>query len=618
MLYRAPMNTTRTASILGLLICGLFATLGFAQSFLPPCPASRDPQLWELMNRAIMIAYEEDPITIGPLLGDESRNTQLGDVSATAIARRLAAKQTLLDELKAMDHAGFSDADETDSALLIYQWESDLRLAEFKSWQMPISTLDGPQVWLPQMGDRVPMRTEQHRKDYLVRLKRVPILIGDQMDNMRQGIAEGRVPPKVIIEPTIAQALAQASIDYREHPTLSPFYKPLAGLDVNDPISIEAKKIIRERIIPVYQELAIFLQNEYLPACRDTIGASQGIDGMPYYNALIAKHTTMPDLTADQIHELGLSEVKRIKSVMQLIIDQQDPAIFTGRHPPETTRFDIFVNFLRTDPRFYYTNPDDLLDGYKVIAKTIDAELPALFSELPSLPYGVKPLPAFAAESAPAAFYYPGSWETGRPGNFMANLSMLDQRPKYEMIALTLHEAVPGHHLQISLAQEIKDQHPIRKTMGFTGFVEGWALYAEKLGLAMGDGDFGLYSDPYDNFGRLNFEMWRALRLVVDTGIHAKGWTREQAIEYMRTNSALSEHNIEAEVNRYIGWPGQATGYKVGELAILALRTKSEAELREKFDLRAFHREVLRDGAIPLLVLDKKISRWIKAQQLTD
>ncbi len=603
-------------TLFSILVC-LFTSSALAQSYLPVCPDARDPGLWALMNRAIELAYEADPISVGAILGDESRNDQLADVSAKAINARLEQKRALLDELKAMDRAGFSHADALDADLLIDQWENDLRLAKYKRWQMPISSINGPQVWLPQMGERVIMQSTKHRQDYLTRLKRIPIMIGDQIDNMRLGISQGRVPPRIVMGSAVEQALAQASRAFRDDPSLSPFYKPFLEMDQDDPIAIEARAVIVDRLIPVYQELAIFLQNEYLPACRDTIGAADGVDGIESYNALIASHTTLPELSADEIHEIGLKEVARIKAEMLEVIQATG---FGGRTEwvDQEAKFEAFVEYLRTDKRFYYTEPNDLLTGYRVMAKMIDGELPTLFRVLPSLPYGVKPLPAFSAESAPTAYYYPGSFETARAGNFMANLSLLDQRPTYEMLALTLHEAMPGHHLQIALAQELKDQHPIRKTMRFTGFGEGWGLYAEKLGLEMGEGKNGLYSDPYDNFGRLNFEMWRAMRLVVDTGMHSKGWTRERAVEFMRTNSALAEHNIQAEINRYIGWPGQATGYKIGELKILELRAQAEAALGDRFDLRAFHEEVLNDGAIPLPVLEQKISRWIEIHRLSD
>jgi len=623
--YGQPMKIIRITPLALLIV--ILSPMAMAQSYLPPCPDDRDPGLWSVMNRAIELAYQQDPISVGAILGDESRNDQLADVSLKAIEANLDTKRTLLADLQALDRSGFFKADTTDADLLIYQWTNDLRLAEFKPWQMPITSIGGPQIWLPQMSDSVPMRTPKHHQDYLTRLKRIPIVIGDEIDNMRLGISEGRVPPKVVIEPTIAQAMAQATHELREDPSKSPFYKPFNSMDQSDPITIEARKVISERLVPVYQELAIFLQNEYLPACRDTIGAAQGVDGIGAYNAMIANHTTLPELDADEIHEIGLKEVKRIKAEMLKVIRETDwYALVEGLIDPQPSwvrgddnqLFAVFVNMLRTTPRFYYTKPDDLLNGYKIIAKTIDPELTKLFGTLPRLTYGVRPLPAFTAESAPTAYYYPGSLKGARPGYFMANTSLLDQRPKYEMLALTLHEAVPGHHLQISLAQELEHQHPIRKTMGFTGFVEGWALYSEKIGLEIGDGPNGLYSDPYDNFGRLNFEMWRAMRLVVDTGMHAKGWTRERAVEFMRTNSALSEHNIEAEINRYIGWPGQATGYKIGELTILKIRADAEQALGDSFDLRAFHDELLSDGAIPLPVLKEKMSRWIESHRLKD
>ncbi|MEX0876567.1 MAG: DUF885 domain-containing protein [Phycisphaerales bacterium] len=618
-----------TSSVrLALLACAFLlaapASTAAAQDYLPPVPEGRDAGLWDLMNRAIDRAYEADPMWIGPLLGDESRNDQLGDVSAGAIQERTGETRELLEELRGLDRSGFSEADRLAADLLIYQWEQDLSLAAYKQWQMPVTSVNGPQVWLPQIGDQVPTRTREHLRDYLTRLKRVPIAVGDHIDNMRLGIEERRVPPRVVVEPAVEQALAQASPQFREDPGHSPFYGPFESLDADDPLAVEAREVIAQRIVPVYLELALFLQNEYLPATRDSIGATEGIDGMAGYNAMIASHTTLPELTADEIHRIGLDEVKRIRAEMMEVIRETgwyvhligrvDPTPDWARNDDERL-FEEFTRYLRTDPGFYYDQPDALLDGYKVISKTIDPELTKLFGTLPRLTYGVRPLPAMAAESAPAAYYYPGSLNAARPGYFVANLSQLDQRPKYEMMALTLHEAVPGHHFQIALAQEIENQHPIRKTMGFTGFVEGWALYAEKLGLEMGEGEHGLYSDPYDNFGRLNFEMWRALRLVVDTGMHAKGWSRERAVEFMKSNSALSEHNIEAEINRYIGWPGQATGYKLGEIEIIKIRRRAEETLGDAFDIRAFHDELLGDGALPLPVLREKMDRWIESQQ---
>lgn len=605
----------RFARVLPILLLLVLTPIVAAHDYLPECPPDRDPALWDLMNRAIDLMYENDPMGIGPLLEDESRNDELGDNSAKAIEENTERFASLLEELRAIDRSGFSERDHLSADLLIYQWEQGQRLAQYKQWQMPVTSIGGPQVWLPQMGDSVPLITREHYADYLTRLKRVPIVVGDHMDNMRLGVAEGRVPPRVVVEPAVQQAVAQADPAFREDPTLSPFYEPFKDLDHDDPLATEAREIIVQRIIPVYMELAVFLSNEYLPACRDTIGAAQGIDGVEGYSAMITSHTTLPQYDANDVHRIGLDEVRRIRDEMMKVIQRTDWIGNDKTWASADAKFQSFTEYLRTDPRFYYTNPDDLLDGYKVMCKDIDPELVTLFGHLPRLPYGVRPLPGLSAESAPTAYYYPGSLSSARAGYFVANLTKLDQRPKYEMMALTLHEAVPGHHFQIAIAQEIQNQHPIRKTMGFTGFVEGWALYAEKLGLEMGEGEHGLYEDPYADFGRLNFEMWRAMRLVVDTGMHAKGWSRERAVEFMKANSALSEHNINAEVDRYIGWPGQATGYKMGEIEIIKLRRSLEEELGEDFDLRAFHDELLSDGALPLPVLVQKMNRWAETQR---
>lgn len=614
--YAQGMNThARLARVLQILLLLVLAPIAHTQDYLPECPEGRDPGLWDLMNRAIEIMYENDPMGIGPLLDDESRNDELGDNSAQAIEENTKRFAGLLNELRAIDRSGFSDRDHLSADLLIYQWEQGQRLARFKQWQMPVTSIGGPQVWLPQIGDQVPLLTRKHYEDYLTRLKRVPIVVGDHMDNMRFGVAEGRVPPRVVVEPAVQQAMAQANPEFREDPAQSPFYKPFKDLDPDDPLAVEAREVIAQRIVPVYLELAVFLSNEYLPSCRDTIGAAQGVDGVEAYSAMITSHTTLPEHDADDVHRIGLDEVARIKTEMMGVIARSDWSGNNTSWASADAKFRAFTEYLRTDPRFYYTDPEELLNGYKVVSKTIDPELVRLFDRQPRLPYGVRPLPGLTAESAPTAYYYPGSLNAGRPGYFVANLTKLDQRPKYDMLALTLHEAVPGHHFQIAIAQEIENQHPIRKTMGFTGYVEGWALYAEKLGLEMGEGEFGLYEDPYSDFGRLNFEMWRAMRLVVDTGMHSKGWTRERAVEFMRTNSALALHNIEAEIDRYIGWPGQATGYKMGEIEIIDIRRALEERLGEDFDLRAFHDEILSDGALPLPVLRQKMNRWAETQR---
>tara|TARA_R110002073_G_scaffold37866_4_gene109212 strand:- start:90058 stop:91899 length:1842 start_codon:yes stop_codon:yes gene_type:complete len=586
-----------------------------AEPTLPECPPDRDRALWSFMDRYILELYDHNPGGYYQIVGDESRLGELEDVSAPSQQIWTDAEQALLEDLRKLDQSSYTEADRTDFDLLQYRLMTSIAQSKYNAFQAPISSISGPQIWLPQMGSRLPMTTQKHREMYVQRLRGVDVLIGDHMDNMRAGIQSGRVPPKVILESVVDQVLAQCSGEIREDASKSPFYEPFLSLDESDPLAVEAREIIADRIVPVYTELALFMQNEYIPSCRDTIGASDGADGIDGYNAMLAYHTTIPMIQAEQIHEVGLHEVSRIKAEMMDVIAQTDwePADKFGSHDEI---FSAFTEYLRNEPRFYHTDPEALLEEYRAIAKRVDPGMVTLFRRLPRLSYGVNRMAQYQEDSAPTAYYYPGDMESGVPGYFMANCSKLDQRPRYEMIALTMHEAVPGHHHQYALVAEIENQHPIRQTMGFTAFGEGWALYAESLGLEIGDRSTnGLYSDPYDNFGRLNMEMWRALRLVVDTGIHAKGWSRQQAIDYMLENSGLAPHNIEAEVDRYIGWPGQATGYMIGQLAIRGLRAIAERDLGEDFDLRSFHDELLKNGSVPLPLLELQINRWITNQR---
>ncbi|MGJ8636733.1 MAG: DUF885 domain-containing protein [Phycisphaerales bacterium] len=610
----------KTLQIVCAALVMLLTSQVIAEPSLPACPPDRNEPLWSFMDKLLLEMYDQDPGSYYQIVEDESRLGELGDVSEASIQVWIDRQRELLAELRSLDQSGYSDADRTDFDLVQYQLMTSINQSKYKSHQIPVTSISGPQVWLPQMGSRLPMRTQEHRAMYVQRLRQIDVLIGDHMDNMRAGMQSGRVPPQVILGSTVEQVLAQCSAEIRNDPSLSPFFEPLRSLDVEDPIAMEARTIIEERIVPVFMELALFLQNEYIPSCRASVGASQGVDGIEGYNSQLAYHTTIIGVTADQIHQVGLREVDRLKAEMMEVIAQtdwiEDP---NGGGFLDTTpegQFAAFTKYLRTDPRFYHTDPDELLAEYQAISKRVDPGMVELFRTLPRLPYGVKRLPEYQEPSAPTAYYFLGDLESGVPGYFMANCSKLDQRPRYEMLALTMHEAVPGHHHQISLVREMENQHLIRQTMWFTSYTEGWALYAETLGLEIGDQSTnGLYADPYDNFGRLNMEMWRALRLVVDTGIHAKGWSRQQAIDYMIENSALAPHNITAEVDRYIGWPGQATGYMLGQLTIRALRRHAEEELGDAFDLRAFHDEVLKDGSIPLPILEKQINHWVFTQR---
>jgi prolyl oligopeptidase len=385
--------------------------------------------------------------------------------------------------------------------------------------------------------------------------------------------------------------------DIDRHPYLKIFLSANDEYFINDEknqLIDDAKKLISNKIIPAYQELNEFLKNEYLPKSRDSIGLDGVPDGKKWYEYVARYHTTT-NLTPDEIHEIGLSEVSRIRSEMEEIINDLK---WDGD-------FKSFLNYLRTSPRFYYDNGEDLLNAYLIMAKKIDPLLPKIFKVFPRAPYGVIPIPD---ESAPftTTAYYNGPAK-GRPGYFYANLYKPESRPKYEIPVLTVHEAVPGHHFQISLAQELENVPTFRRYLSFTAFIEGWGLYSEELGEFM-----GIYEDPYDKFGQLTYDMWRAIRLVVDTGMHYKGWSRDDAINLFLENTAKSQLDIENEVDRYIAWPGQALAYKIGQLKILELRLKSEKMLGDKYDIKDFHHEILKRGSVPLDILEDYINEWIE------
>jgi uncharacterized protein (DUF885 family) len=444
---------------------------------------------------------------------------------------------------------------------------------------------------------------------YLKRLLCVPGMVIGTEEVMRAGMEQGIVPPRVTMVQVPAQ-IAAARRGLRES-LRKPFQSLPPSITTEERAALLAEF---ERVLdPIDTALVLFeafVREEYLPKCRDSIGASEMKDGRAWYAHQLKVHTTT-DRSADDIHKTGLGEVARIRAEMMQVIAKTDwHAADPARAAlDEDARFAAFIAYLRTDPRFYCRSADELLARYREVCKRIDPKLPALFKTLPRLTYGVREIPRFMAPAQTTAYYKPGSPQRGEPGYFYANTYALDQRPTYEFVPLSLHEAVPGHHFQIALAQELEGVREFRKDLDSTAFTEGWALYAERLGIEM-----GLFADPYDDFGRLLYEMWRATRLVVDTGIHEFGWTRERAIEYMLANTALSEINIANEVDRYIGWPGQATGYKIGELEIRALRAKAEAALGRDFDIRGFHDAVLLEGPLPLDVLARNIDAWIAAE----
>ena len=531
-------------------------------------------------------------------LGDKRYNDRLTDLSAATIERRKVDIRRFRDATRAINATGLAGQEALSHALL--QWELDLAVEgqRFPTEVMILDQLDGPQLAFPQLSSISPFETAEDYRAYLTRLAAYPRYLDQVMALLRSGIARGWVQPNGPLRGVPDQIQGQLVGD----PVKSSLYAPFEKIPPSVPEAERARlraagrDAIAQGILPALNRFRDFVRDTYLPAGTRSIGASTLPDGKAYYSFAIRQSTTT-SLTADSIHRIGLAEVARIRAEMDSVVKRVE---FKGSFPE-------FLVFLRTDPRFYYTNAQDLLTGYRDISKRADAELPKLFAELPRNSYGVKPFPDYEGPSQTTARYYQGAEDGSRSGSFMVNLYKLDMRPKYEMEALTLHEAVPGHHLQISRGQELRGLPSFRRNAGYTAFVEGWGLYAESLGPAM-----GFYTDPYSKFGQLTYEMWRACRLVVDTGMHHLGWTRQQAIDFMKANTAKSEQDIVVEVDRYIVWPGQALAYKLGELKIKELRARAERELGPRFDIRAFHNAILDNGALPLEVLDREIDRWIR------
>jgi uncharacterized protein (DUF885 family) len=568
---------------------------------------------------AIAADYDAFRLTVYPEYalqrGIKDRAGEWTDTSLAGVHKRAAQVVEFVGLLREVDPARLSERDRTDHALLLRELELSDEGFRFGSWMMPVGGRSGPHQQIAQLADFGSFATFADYDAFVNKILGARGMVLGTIEVMRRGLEEGVVPPKV----TVVQVPAQVGAVRRSlRETLG---RPFRSI----PASIgEAKRAeLRARFErgldetdSALTELEAFLLADYIPACRETVGArdlkaGDGAAGLAWYGYQLRLHTTT-DRSAEAIHATGLAEVARIRAEMMQVIARTDwHAADPARAAlSEDARFSAFIAYLRSDPRFYVASAEELLARYREVCKRIDPKLPALFKTLPRLTYGVREIPRFMAPAQTTAYYQPGSPQRGEPGWFYANTYALDQRPTYEFVPLSLHEAVPGHHFQIALAQELDGLREFRKDLDSTAFVEGWALYAERLGIEM-----GLFTDPYDDFGRLLYEMWRATRLVVDTGLHAFGWSREQAIDYMKANTALSEINIVNEVDRYIGWPGQACAYKIGELEIRAMRAKAEAELGRAFDIRAFHDAVLLEGPLPLDVLWRNIDAWIAREK---
>lgn len=522
------------------------------------------------------------------------------DVSPEAITRREADTRAFLDALEKIDAARLGAKWRLDYDLLRQDYELDVAGQRFPGERLALSQLGGVHSSLADLMEKVPAERPADFEAILARYRAWPVLVEQNIALLQRGLDTGVTPPRVTLVDVPRQLGALVEQDSIENPILAPFRAPAPLLTAGqrERYRREGLETFRTAVLPALKKFQKFVNETYLPGARETIGMSALPDGAAWY-ALNTRSSTTTDLSPQQIHEIGEGEVARLEEEMAA---RRKTIGFDGDKK-------AFGKFLRSDPRFFYAEAAQVVAGYRDICKRIDPELPRLFGRLPRLPYGVKEVPAHAAEASPTAYYDPGSARAGRAGYFLTNTTHLDQRPKWQMEALALHEAVPGHHLQIALAQELDEKPELLRERHYTAFIEGWGLYSEGLGR-----EIGCYQDPYSDYGRLTFEMWRAVRLVVDTGLHALGWTRDQAIDYFREHTAMDDHNIKVEVDRYIVWPGQALAYKIGQMKILELRHRAEKALGEKFDVRAFHDVVLAEGAVPLSVLEKRVDDWIARQ----
>ncbi|MBX3702480.1 MAG: DUF885 domain-containing protein [Steroidobacteraceae bacterium] len=572
-----------------------------AAALLAPPQAAADAtaELHALFEREWERDLADNPL-LATYRGDRRYNDRWPDISLAARQARDAADARVLAELERFPRAALPPGEQLNYDLFRRRYEERVAARPFGLEYYSIRAREGPQS-LNETAELMPFETAGDFDTWLRRMQALPAYLEQYADLLRQAAAEGRTQPRVIMDRVVPQ-LAMQVVD---RPEDSPFFKRFQQYpDAIAPAERErltaaARKVIAESVVPAYRRFASAFGHDYLPASRDSVGIWDTPDGRGLYANRARFHTTT-SLTPEQIHEIGLAEVARNRAEMQQVMDEVG---FKGSLAE-------FFEFLRTDPQFYYQTGDELFRAYAYITKVIDPELPRLFGRLYRTPFGLRPIPDTSAPNTTTAYYSGPSVDGTRPGYYYVNLYRPEVRPKYEMEVLTVHEAAPGHHLQIALAQEQTDLPKFRRFSSFTAYVEGWALYSERLGY-----DLGLYKDPYSRFGQLTYDQWRAVRLVVDTGIHHMGWTRQQAIDYFLANAAKTEADIINEIDRYIAWPGQALAYKIGQLKILELRERATKALGENFDIRAFHDTILATGAVPLDILERTVDDWIRSRR---
>ena len=574
----------------------ILAALAFALQAAAASPAA---ELAAVMADEWEFRLREDPLA-ATAVGDHRYDDRLPSMTREDLERRDRFRRATLARLRAIGEP-LPAADRVSRDMLARELADAIADHGFGGWRMPWNADSGFHTALPQLPTQMPFATARDYETYTARLRAMPAYVRQQIALMREGVGLGFTLPRAVLAGFDDAIRAHVVADPARSVFFAPFESVPGSIDAaaRDRLRADGQAAVREGPVVAYRELLAFYENEYVPAARSTLGASELPRGREYYAWLVRSHTTL-DVTPDEVHRIGREEVARIRAEMDAVIRKTG---FEGD-------FAAFLAFLRRDPRFYAKTPEELLQHASRIAKRIDGKLPLLFSTLPRLPYGVEPVPAHMAPKYTAGRYVEPPMDGTRAGIYWVNTYALESRPLYALPALTLHEAVPGHHLQIALQREMTDVPAFRRASMVGAFVEGWALYAERLGT-----EIGLYDDPYDDFGRLTYEMWRACRLVVDTGLHAMGWTRQQAIDFLATNTALSLHEVTTEIDRYISWPGQALAYKMGERKIRELRAHAERELGRGFDRRAFHAAVLANGPVPLDVLDAQVRGWVEAQR---
>jgi len=567
---------------------------------LVSAPVAADPSddLDALMQEVWEWQLAGNPV-FASRLGDRRYNRRWADPGLDAIERRHQEARQFLRRLYAIPREGLEAEVELNYELFRRYLQDIVDRHQFNAHLLPFSQRGGVQN-LESQAEYLPFSTTANYDDWLARMRGVGAVIDATIGVAERGMREGYVAPAVLME-RIPPQIDRQLVD---EPEASPWFDVFESMPDSIPeaererLRDEARTAIDDVVLPAYRDLARFFERDYLPSARDSVGLSSLPNGEAWYEYLARRFTTTR-MSPDEIHRLGLDEVKRIRGEMQAIIDELG---YEGD-------FASFLEYLRTDPQFYFDDPDALYEAYLATSKRIDPELVRLFGKLPRMPYGVKPIPDSIAPDTTTAYYSRPAADGSRAGIYWVNLYRPEVRPKYEIEVLTVHEAMPGHHLQLALQQELGEMPAFRRYAGFTAFVEGWGLYSENLGY-----ELGLYEDPYSRFGQLTYEMWRAVRLVVDTGLHYRGWTRQQAIDFFKANAAKTEHDIVNEIDRYIGNPGQALAYKIGQIRIQSLRDNAEALLGDDFDIRAFHDELLGAGALPLDLLQQRMDAWLEAE----